>query len=142
MNLYLTSIPVLIDDISQRIILRAYFLDDNTHQRGTFGEKSITFDEYLYGTTRLMTPPPILSRSRRILLDLILYIIAFILAVLFLVPDAESAEIWWKKPGEKYWQECVVISTSVGPVYRYIPDGAVIAVRDGDTLVILSEGER
>ena len=36
--------------------------------------------------------PPILSRPRRILLDLILYIIAFILAVLFLVPDAESAD--------------------------------------------------
>ena len=69
MNLYLTSIPVLIDDISQRIILRAYFLDDNTDQGGTFGEKSITFDEYLYGTTRLMTPPPppILSRPRRLL---------------------------------------------------------------------------
>ena len=86
--------------------------------------------------------PPILSRPRRILLDLILCIIAFILAVLFLVPDAESAEIWWKKPCEKYWQECVVISTSVGPVYRYIPDGAVIAVRDGGVLVILSEVER
>jgi len=67
--------------------------------------------------------PPILSRPRRILLDLILYIIAFILAVLFLVPDAESAEIWWKKPGGKYWQECVVISTSVGPVEQYIPGG-------------------
>lgn len=78
------------------------------------------------------TPPPILSRGRRILLDLILYIIAFILAVLFLVPDAEAAEVWYKRrPGDKYWHRaCTVTTAGVGPVEHYIPDGAVIAVRD------------
>ena len=86
------------------------------------------------------TPPPIMPRSKSDLLDCIILIILFVI-LLYVLP-LESAEIWWKKPGEKYWQECVVISTSVGPVYRYISDGAVIAVRDGDTLVILSEGKR
>ena len=26
----------------------------------------------------------------------------------------------WKKPGEKYWQECVVISTSIGGIPRFM----------------------
>ncbi len=88
--------------------------------------------------TRHIQPPHL--PEHRDLLDCIILIILFVI-LLYVLP-LESAEIWWKKPGEKYWQECVVISTSVGPVYRYIPDGAVIAVRDGGVLVILSDGER
>ncbi len=88
--------------------------------------------------TRHIQPPHL--PEHRDLLDCIILIILFVI-LLYVLP-LEAAEIWWKKPGEKYWQECVVISTSVGPVYRYIPDGAVIAVRDGGVLVILSEGKR
>lgn len=60
------------------------------------------------------TPPPILSRGRRILLDLILYIIAFILAVLFLVPDAESA-----MPAKQH-DSIIAISTSFSPGIRSV----------------------
>ena len=67
-----------------------------------------------------MTPPPILSRSRSDLLDCIILIILFVI-LLYVLP-LEAA--------------------GVSPIEHYIPDGAVIAVRDGGVLVILSEGER
>ena len=89
-----------------------------------------------------MTPPPILSRSRSDLLDCIILIILFVI-LLYVLP-LEAAEVWFKRqPSDRYWNRaCTVTTAGVGPVEQYIPDGAVIAVRDGGVLVILSEGER
>ncbi len=89
-----------------------------------------------------MTPPPILSRSRSDLLDCIILMILFII-LLYVLP-LEAAEVWFKRqPGDRYWHwACTVTTAGVGPVEQYIPDGAVIAVRDGGVLVILSEGRR
>ena len=89
-----------------------------------------------------MTPPPILSRSRSDLLDCIIVMILFII-LLYVLP-LEAAEVWFQRqPGDRYWHRaCTVTTAGVGPVEHYIPDGAVIAVRDGGVLVILSEGER
>ena len=63
--------------------------------------------------------PPHLPEQRD-LLDCIIVMILFII-LLYVLP-LEAAE--------------------VSPIEHYIPDGAVIAVRDGGVLVILSEGER
>ena len=89
-----------------------------------------------------MTPPPILSRSRSDLLDCIIVMILFII-LLYVLP-LEAAEVWFKRqPSDRYWHRaCTVTTAGVGPVEQYIPDGAVIAVRDGGVLVILSEGKR
>jgi len=86
--------------------------------------------------------PPIMTRGRRILLDCIIVMILFII-LLYVLP-LEAAEVWFKRqPGDKYWHRaCTVTTAGVGPVEHYIPDGAVIAVRDGGVLVILSEGVR
>ena len=85
--------------------------------------------------------PPHLPEHRD-LLDCIILIILFVI-LLYVLP-LEAAEVWFKRqPGDRYWHRaCTVTTAGVGPVYRYIPDGAVIAVRDGGVLVILSEGER
>lgn len=61
--------------------------------------------------------PPHLPEQRD-LLDCIILIILFVI-LLYVLP-LEAAEVWFKRQ----------------------PDGAVIAVRDGGVLVILSEGER
>ena len=89
-----------------------------------------------------MTPPPIMPRSKSDLLDCIILIILFVI-LLYVLP-LEAAEVWFKRqPGDKYWHRaCTVTTAGVGPVEHYIPDGAVIAVRDGGVLVILSEGVR
>jgi len=95
-----------------------------------------------------MTPPSILPHGRRILLDLARRATPWLLAAamtwLYLGEVAESAEVWFKRqPGDRYWHRaCTVTTAGVGPVEHYIPDGAVIAVRDGETLVIVSEGRR
>ena len=68
--------------------------------------------------TRHIQPPHL--PEQRDLLDCIIVMILFII-LLYVLP-LEAAE--------------------VSPIEHYIPDGAVIAVRDGGVLVILSEGER
>ena len=89
-----------------------------------------------------MTPPPIMPRSKSDLLDCIILIILFVI-LLYVLP-LEAAEVWFKRqPGDRYWHRaCTVTTAGVGPVEHYIPDGAVIAVRDGGVLVILTEGRR
>ena len=89
-----------------------------------------------------MTPPPIMSRSKSDLLDCIIVMILFII-LLYVLP-LEAAEVWYKRqPGDRYWHRaCTVTTAGVGPVEQYIPDGAVIAVRDGGVLVILTEGRK
>lgn len=76
------------------------------------------------------------------LLDCFVLIILF--TILLYVLPLDAAEIWFKKqPGDRYWHRaCTVTTAGVSPIEHYIPDGAVIAVRDGGVLVILSEGER
>ena len=85
--------------------------------------------------------PPHLPEHRD-LLDCIILIILFVI-LLYVLP-LEAAEVWFKRqPGDRYWHRaCTVTTAGVGPVEHYIPDGAVIAVRDGGVLVIVSEGER
>jgi len=85
--------------------------------------------------------PPHLPEHRD-LLDCIILIILFVI-LLYVLP-LEAAEVWFKRqPGDRYWHRaCTVTTAGVGPVEQYIPDGAVIAVRDGGVLVILTEGER
>jgi len=89
-----------------------------------------------------MTPPPIMPRSKSDLLDCIILIILFVI-LLYVLP-LEAAEVWFKRqPSDRYWHRaCTVTTAGVGPVEQYIPDGAVIAVRDGGVLVILTEGRR
>ena len=82
--------------------------------------------------------PPHLPEQRD-LLDCIIVMILFII-LLYVLP-LEAAEVWFKRqPGDRY--SCTVTTAGVSPIEHYIPDGAVIAVRDGGVLVILSEGER
>ncbi len=85
--------------------------------------------------------PPHLPEHRD-LLDCIIVMILFII-LLYVLP-LEAAEVWFKRqPGDRYWHRaCTVTTAGVSPIEHYIPDGAVIAVRDGGVLVILSEGER
>ena len=85
--------------------------------------------------------PPHLPEQRD-LLDCIIVMILFII-LLYVLP-LEAAGVWFKRqPGDRYWHwACTVTTAGVGPVEQYIPDGAVIAVRDGGVLVILSEGRR
>ena len=86
--------------------------------------------------------PPIMTRGRRILLDCIIVMILFII-LLYVLP-LEAAEVWFKRqPGDRYWHRaCTVTTAGVSPIEHYIPDGAVIAVRDGGVLVILTEGRK
>ena len=91
-----------------------------------------------------MTPhiqPPHLPEQRD-LLDCIILIILFVI-LLYVLP-LEAAEVWFKRqPSDRYWHRaCTVTTSGVSPIEHYIPDGAVIAVRDGGVLVIVSEGER
>lgn len=90
--------------------------------------------------TRHIQPPHL--PEHRDLLDCIIVMILFII-LLYVLP-LEAAEVWYKRqPGDKYWHRaCAVTTAGVGPVEHYIPDGAVIAVRDGGVLVILTEGRR
>ena len=90
--------------------------------------------------TRRIQPPHL--PEQRDLLDCIILMILFII-LLYVLP-LEAAEVWFKRqPGDRYWHRaCTVTTAGVGPVEHYIPDGAVIAVRDGGVLVIVSEGER
>ena len=82
--------------------------------------------------------PPHLPEHRD-LLDCIILMILFII-LLYVLP-LEAAEVWFKRqPGDRY--SCTVTTAGVSPIEHYIPDGAVIAVRDGGVLVILTEGER
>lgn len=82
--------------------------------------------------------PPHLPEQRD-LLDCIILMILFII-LLYVLP-LEAAEVWFKRqPGDRY--SCTVTTAGVSPIEHYIPDGAVIAVRDGGVLVILTEGER
>lgn len=75
-------------------------------------------------------------------------IIAALVAVLILsvwaAGHCSDFDIWWRYPGQTYWQQCVSITDSggIGPV-RYIPDGAVIAIRDKQTwtLVPITRGK-
>jgi hypothetical protein len=89
--------------------------------------------------TRYIQPPHL--PEQRDLLDCIILMILFII-LLYVLP-LEAAEVWFKRqPGDKYWHRaCTVTTAGVGPVEHYIPDGAVIAVRDGGVLVILTEGK-
>ena len=90
--------------------------------------------------TRHIQPPHL--PEQRDLLDCIILMILFII-LLYVLP-LEAAEVWFKRqPGDRYWNwACTVTRAGVGPVEQYIPDGAVIADRDGGVLVILSEGRR
>jgi len=90
--------------------------------------------------TRHIQPPHL--TEYRDLLDCIILMILFII-LLYVLP-LEAAEVWFKRqPGDRYWHRaCTVTTAGVGPVEQYIPDGAVIAVRDGGVLVILTEGRR
>ena len=85
--------------------------------------------------------PPHLPEQRD-LLDCIIVMILFII-LLYVLP-LEAAEVWFKRqPGDRYWHlACTVTTAGVSPIEHYIPDWAVIAVRDGGVLVILSEVER
>lgn len=85
--------------------------------------------------------PVILPRWKRTLRDLIVVIIFLALVIIFLalvslcIPvrsQAAEFDVWWKMPGDRYWQQCTSISTENGiaPLDRPIPPGAVIALRD------------
>jgi hypothetical protein len=80
--------------------------------------------------------------EQRDLLDCIIVMILFII-LLYVLP-LEAAEIWFKRqPGDRYWHRaCTVTTAGVSPIEHYIPDEAVIAVRDGGVLVILTEGRK
>ena len=90
--------------------------------------------------TRRIQPPHL--PEQRDLLDCIILMILFII-LLYVLP-LEAAEVWFKRqPSDRYWHRaCTVTTAGVSPIEHYIPDGAVIAVRDGGVLVILSEGGR
>jgi hypothetical protein len=83
----------------------------------------------------VMIPVPvILPRWKRTLRDLIVVIIFLALVSLCIPVRSQAAEfdVWWKMPGDRYWQQCTSISTEKGiaPLDRPIPPGAVIALRD------------
>ena len=90
--------------------------------------------------TRYIQPPHL--PEHRDLLDCIILIILFVI-LLYVLP-LEAAEVWFKRqPSDRYWHRaCTVTTAGVSHIEHYIPDGAVIAVRDGGVLVILTEGRR
>ncbi len=95
----------------------------------------------------VMVPVPvILPRWKRVLRDLILVIIFIALVSLFIPVRSQGADydVWWKMPGDRYWQKCTSISmeTGIAPVERPIPVGAVIAFRDKEKGVLVPITER
>lgn len=80
-----------------------------------------------------------MNNLTRDLRDTIIMIILF-LALLYALPlDAADYDIWYKYPDGKYWHQCVEIADSggVGPVTHYIPEGAIIAIRDRGKNVLI-----
>lgn len=76
-----------------------------------------------------------------ILIDLIVIIILAILflRVLMWVPVIEAAEyeIWWRMPGQKYYQKCCEINDEGISEVRHIPEGAIIVIRDKQRWVLV-----
>ena len=76
----------------------------------------------------------------------ILFLATMLICLLLWCPylSAADLDIWYKLPGATYWQQCISYdnSTGLGPVEKYIPDGAIIAVREQETwsLTVLTRG--
>lgn len=66
---------------------------------------------------------------------LIIHLLVLLFLLWILPAEAGDLEVWWKQPGDKYWQQCIAYRDSggLGPVERRIPDGAIIAIRDHET---------
>lgn len=64
----------------------------------------------------------------------------FLLLLFFIfIPNlsySQDLDIWWKRnPEDTVWQECIEYrdSTGISPITHYIPDGAIIVIRDHKT---------
>ena len=92
------------------------------------------------------SPSAVVSPGKKTLRDVILLLIFFIIASLFIPVRSQGADydVWWKMPGDRYWQKCTSISTDkgIGPVARLIPPGALIALRDKEAGVLVPITER
>ena len=75
----------------------------------------------------------------------ILLIILYIALLYALSLEAGDWDIWYKRPGGKYWHPCISITDSggIGPVQHYIPEGVIIAIRDKEhnVLVPITRGD-